>query len=234
MSRAYQIHLEQIEAHDIHHPSPLATEVIQVTDPDLSCHICYPPVGYHRAFRRFWNEYRNTYFAYRYTQRTVDAHFILTLPRDYNTLRAAARDIVFSCRYNNPHLDPLAVIAALLRANTRFTLAPTLPSDFEGNIFDVHLETPAIATPIPGQVIDNLDHLSPITQGTDEELDYRISPTTRLIYTLEPEDLNNFTGPFHTSSLLPYDKNTTQVQFPFRIPLFSSLFFEIRLNQPLF
>ena len=68
MSRAYQIHLEQIEAHDIHHPSPLATDIIQVTDPDLSCHICYPPVGYHRAFRHFWNEYRNTYFAYRYTQ----------------------------------------------------------------------------------------------------------------------------------------------------------------------
>src|SRR5260363_430741 len=233
MSRAYQIHLEQIEAHNLHHPSALATEVIQVNDPDLSCRLCYPPVGYHRAFRRFWNEYQDTYFAHRYTQQTVDAHFILTLPRDYNTLRAAARDIVFSCRYNNPHLDPLAVIAALLRANTRFILAPTLPADFEGNIFDPHLEPPAISTPILARVINNLDHLSPITQGTDEELDYRISPTTRSIHTLEPEDLDNFAGPSHTSSLLPYDEDTTQVQFPPRIPLPSSPFSEIRLDQPL-
>ncbi|CAG8857209.1 8676_t:CDS:1, partial [Gigaspora margarita] len=58
--------------------------------------------------------------------------------------------------------------------------------------------------------IDNLDHLSPITQGTDEEIDYRISSTTQSIYTLEPEDLDNFAGPSHTSSLLPYDENTTQ------------------------
>ncbi|CAG8856154.1 35079_t:CDS:1, partial [Gigaspora margarita] len=58
--------------------------------------------------------------------------------------------------------------------------------------------------------IDNLDHLSSITQGTDKEIDYRISSTTRSIYTLEPENLDNFVRPSHISSLLPYDKNTTQ------------------------
>ncbi|CAG8843194.1 6464_t:CDS:1, partial [Gigaspora margarita] len=58
--------------------------------------------------------------------------------------------------------------------------------------------------------INNLDHLSPITQENDEELDYRIFSTTRSIYTLEPEDLDNFAEPSHTSSLLPYDENTTQ------------------------
>ncbi|CAG8844402.1 13168_t:CDS:1, partial [Gigaspora margarita] len=81
--------------------------------------------------------------------------------------------------------------------------------------------------------IDNLDHLSPITQGTDEEIDYRISPTTRSIYTLEPEDLDNFVGPSHTSSFLSYDENTTQVQFPPCIPFPSSPFSKIRLDQPL-
>ncbi|CAG8846078.1 26687_t:CDS:1, partial [Gigaspora margarita] len=59
--------------------------------------------------------------------------------------------------------------------------------------------------------IDNLDHLSSITQGTDKEIDYRISPTTRSIYTLEPEDLDNFARPSHISSLLLYNENTTQV-----------------------
>ncbi|CAG8824119.1 283_t:CDS:2, partial [Gigaspora margarita] len=88
------------------------------------------------------------------------------------------------------------VIAALLHANTHFTLAPTLPSDFEENIFDHHFETPAIST---------------LLLGTDEEIDYRISSTTRSMYTLEPEDLDNLARPSHTFSLLPYDENTTQV-----------------------
>src|SRR6185437_934273 len=61
MNRAYQIHLEQIEAHDASHPSTLAVEVQQIVNPDLSCIVCYPPVHYFRAFRTFWNRYQPAY-----------------------------------------------------------------------------------------------------------------------------------------------------------------------------
>jgi len=114
MNRAYQIHLEQIEAHDASHPSTLAVEVQQIVNPDLSCIVCYPPVHYFRAFRTFWNRYQPAYLATSYTQQTIANFHTLREPNTYNTVRAAARDIVFSCRYNNPHLNPIEVIAALL------------------------------------------------------------------------------------------------------------------------
>ncbi|CAG8841336.1 2494_t:CDS:1, partial [Gigaspora margarita] len=43
------------------------------------------------------------------------------------------------------------------------------------NIFDYYLESFAIFTLLPAQIIDNLDYLSPITQETDEDLDFKIS-----------------------------------------------------------
>src|SRR5260364_315161 len=132
MSRAYQIHLAQIEAHEASYPTSLATEALQITHPDLSCSICFPPTIYHRQFRTFWTEYQSAYFANRYTQQTIVAYFELRQLRiDYNTARAAARDIVFSCRYSNPNLNPREVISALLCRYTRFTLLPTLPQIFE-------------------------------------------------------------------------------------------------------
>ncbi|KAF0557784.1 hypothetical protein F8M41_012243 [Gigaspora margarita] len=83
MSRAYQIHLEQIEAHDVHYPSPLATEVIQVTNPDLSCTICFPPTVYYSQFHCFWLQYQPAYSATSYTQQTIGDQIITALLRHY-------------------------------------------------------------------------------------------------------------------------------------------------------
>src|SRR6185437_12973981 len=98
-----------------------------------------------------------------YTQQTIDNFHTLRKPNNYNTVRAAARDIVFSCRYNNPHLNPTKVIAALLRGYTRFTLRFTLPLNFQENAFDLYIESTILATPIqPAQITDTFNDLSPI------------------------------------------------------------------------
>ena len=56
MNRAYQIHLERIQAHEEQHiDTSQANDVIQILDPDLSCRICFPERTLHRAFRRFWS-----------------------------------------------------------------------------------------------------------------------------------------------------------------------------------
>ena len=140
MNRAYEIYLEQIEVHRTSHPSSLAVDVLQAQHPDLSCAICYPVVNLYRPFRRFWRTYRDNHFATTYSQKTTDAYQILVTATDYNTVRAAARDIVFSCRYSNDLLDPKEIIAGLLLEHTPYTLASTLPLDFEATLLDLHIE----------------------------------------------------------------------------------------------
>jgi hypothetical protein len=122
MNRAYELHLEQIEVHTTSHPSSLAVEVLQAYHPDLSCTICYPVANLYRPFRRFWGTYRDNYFATQYSQKTSDSYHILVTATDYNTARATARDIVFSCRYNNDLLDPKEIIAGLLLEHTPILL----------------------------------------------------------------------------------------------------------------
>src|SRR6185437_1248584 len=101
MNRAYELYLEQIEVHRTSHPSSLAVDVLQAYHPDLSCTICYPIANLYRPFRRFWKIYRDNYFATTYSQKTNDTYQVLVTATDYNTVRATAREIVFSCHYNN-------------------------------------------------------------------------------------------------------------------------------------
>ncbi|CAG8837574.1 4344_t:CDS:1, partial [Gigaspora margarita] len=49
-----------------------------------------------------------------------------------------------------------------------------------------------------------------------------ISSISQSIFTLISEGLNNLAEPSYSSTLPPYDENTTQVQFPSHIPLSSS------------
>ncbi|CAG8857415.1 22785_t:CDS:1, partial [Gigaspora margarita] len=83
--------------------------------------------------------------------------------------------------------------------------------------------------------LENLT-LSPVLQVNNEHLEFSVSPHPRSILTLAPEDLDNpenFAGPSQSLSLLPYDKDTTQVQFPPYNPLPSFPLNTIHLDQPL-
>ena len=103
MNRAYQIHIERIQAHDLqYHNTSSAYTVLQILDPDLSCQLCFPGTNLHWTYCKFWNWYHNKYSATSYTQQIITAHFELTTSPTYNWARAAARDIIFSCRYSTP------------------------------------------------------------------------------------------------------------------------------------
>src|SRR6185437_6786511 len=134
MNRAYELYLEQIEAHETSHPLSLAVDILQAYHPDLSCTICYSIFDLYRPFRRFWKTYQDNYFATTYSQKKNNAYRVLVTATNYNTARAATRDIVFSYYYNNDLLDPKEVIASLLLEHTSYTLAPTLPSNFEATL----------------------------------------------------------------------------------------------------
>ncbi|CAG8854491.1 41570_t:CDS:2, partial [Gigaspora margarita] len=127
---------------------------------------------------------------------------------------------------------PLEIIRELLLEFTQFTLAPTLPANFPGNLFDYYLKNASLAfedpdiSPIPGSStkatssfitprhpIPSLSNLavSPILRR--EGISFFI--THRSITTqLEPEDLDD---PF---SLPPYNEDTTfpLVDIPLRTP----------------
>jgi hypothetical protein len=199
MNRAYELYLEQIEVHETSHPSSLAVDVLQAQHPDLSCTICYPVANLYRPFRRFWRTYRDNYFAITYSQKTNDAYQVLVTATDYNTVRAAARDIVFSCRYNNDLLDPKEIIAGLLLEHTPYTLAPTLPLDFEATLLDLHIEDLLPSTPL--QRTENLlfDFQNQLGRT---ELHFDTSPP-RSIYTLGPEQLADAGVGSSTNTYIP-------------------------------
>ena len=227
MNRAYQLHLEQIEAHETSHPSPLAVEALQALHPDLSCITCYPPVNLYHPFRRFWRSYKDNYFAHHYTQKTNDAYRTLVTAQDYNSVRAAARDIVFSCRYNNDLLDPKEVIAGLLLEYTQYTLASTLPRDFDSTLLDLYIEDllPSFALSPTRLRTQNL--LSGLRdQPFETELDFETS-APRSIFNLGPEQLAD--PQIGSSSLPPYNEDTTYIPFRQRFELPSSPISEIPL-----
>ena len=202
MNRAYELYLEQIEVHETSHPSSLAVDVLQAYHPDLSCTICYPVANLYRPFRRFWGTYRDNYFATQYSQKTNDSYCILVAATDYNTARAAARDIVFSCRYNNDLLDPKEVIAGLLLAHTPYTLAPTLPLNFEATLLDLHIEdllpsTPASTRPRTENLLFDFQN-----QLGRTELNFDVSPP-RSIFTLGPEQLADTGVGSSTNTYIP-------------------------------
>ncbi|CAG8856710.1 8224_t:CDS:1, partial [Gigaspora margarita] len=81
--------------------------------------------------------------------------------------------------------------------------------------------------------LENLT-LSPVLQENNEHLEFSVSPRPRSILTLAPEDLDdpeNFAGLSQSPSLLPYDENTIQVQFPPYNLLPSSPLTTIHLDQ---
>ncbi|CAG8845690.1 19023_t:CDS:2, partial [Gigaspora margarita] len=122
-----------------------------------------------------------------------------------------ARNIVFSCQYHNPHLEPLEIICELLLEFTQFTLAPTLPADFPGNLFDYYLENapPAFEDP----------DISPIPRSSTEATSSFITP-----------QLENLDDPF---SLPLYNEDTTVINFPpRRNSLPSSPLVDIPLRTP--
>jgi len=202
MNRAYELYLEQIEEHQTSHPSSLAVDVLQAYHPDLSCTICYPIANLYRPFRRFWSTYRDNYFATTYSQKTNDAYQVLVTATDYNTVRAAARDIVFSCRYNNDLLDPKEIIAGLLLEHTSYTLAPTLPLDFEATLLDLHIEDLLPSTPFQTRLrTENLlfDFQNQLGRA---DLNFDTSPP-RSIYTLGPEQLADTGAGSSTDTYIP-------------------------------
>ena len=141
MNRAYQIYIERIQAHDLQYQNTSsAYTVLQALDSNLSYQLCYLGTNYHRTYRTFWNWYRKEYSAKSYSQQTISAHLELTHSSSYNKARAAARDIVFSCRYNTPLDNPKNIIQTLLNKYTRYTLLPHLPLDFEVTSFDTYIE----------------------------------------------------------------------------------------------
>ncbi|CAG8611945.1 5653_t:CDS:1, partial [Paraglomus occultum] len=146
MNRAYQIHIERIQAHDSRHQNTSqAYTVLQTLDPDLSCQLCYPGTTLHRSYRNFWNWYKRTYYAQSYSQQTATAHLELINSSTYSRARAAARDIIFSCRYNIPIENPKNIVETLLVKYTRYTLQSHLPLGFEATAFDIYIEFPASA-----------------------------------------------------------------------------------------
>ncbi len=219
MNRAYQIHIERIQAHDLQHQNTsLAYTVLQALDPDLSCQLCYPGTNYHRTYRTFWNWYRKEYSAKSYSQQTISAHLELTHSSSYNQARAAARDIAFSCRYNTPLDNPKNIIQILLNKYTRYTLLPHLPLDFEVTSFDTYIEfqtnpttnnpylnrTPeealgTLGSPIPNQYQSSLDHFEFSSIASENLID---------------QDQNITSENFSPPSLTPYNEDTTQINFP--------------------
>ena len=219
MNRAYQIHIERIQAHDLQHQNTSsAYTVLQALDPDLSCQLCYPGTNYHWTYCTFWNWYRKEYSAKSYSQQTISAHLELTHSSSYNKARAAAHDIVFSCRYNTPLDNPKNIIQTLLNKYTRYTLLPHLPLDFEVTFFDTYIEfqtnpttnnpylnrTPeealgTLGSPIPNQYQSSLDHFEFSSIASENLID---------------QDQNITSENFSPLSLTPYNKDTTQINFP--------------------
>src|SRR5207253_7434440 len=137
MNRAYQIHIERIQAHNLqYHNTSSAYTVLQTLDPDLSCQLCFPETNLYRTYRKFWNWYHNKYSVTSYTQQTITAHFELTTSPTYNRARAAAHDIIFSCRYSTPLENSKNIVQTLLYNYTRYILQPHLPLDFEVTLLD--------------------------------------------------------------------------------------------------
>src|ERR1041384_7360737 len=223
MHRAYQLHLDQLRAHDRQHrDTSLSFETLQAINPDLSCKVCYPGTNYHRQFRAFWNWYSRTYQAVTYTQRTVTAHYNLINHPTYFEARAATRDIVFSCRYRAPLENSRTVIETLLVSYSRFTLASTLPDEFTANQFDYYLEqlTASSSQPsIPPQTSEETTTTfgSPILgeyQKPFEQFTFN-SPTeefasSQLYPSLEQIETHEATS---TLTLTPYREETTPIQF---------------------
>ena len=132
MNRAYQIHIERIQAHDRQHQNTSqAYTVLQTIDPDLSCRLCFPGTNFHRSYRVFWSWYSREYSANNYSQQTITAHLILTNRPTYTEARAATRNIVFSCCYRTPLDNPRNIIAELLIRYTQCILRTYLPVDIE-------------------------------------------------------------------------------------------------------
>src|SRR5437868_4667043 len=219
MNRAYQIHIERIQAHDLQHQNTSsAYTVLQALDSDLSCQLCYPETNYHRTYRTFWNWYRKEYSAKFYSQQTISAHFELIHNSSYNKARAAARDIVFSYRYNTPLDNPKNIIQTLLNKYTRYTLLPHLLLDFEVTSFDTYIEFQTNSTTnnpylnrTPEEALGTLG--SPIPNQYQRSLDY-FEFSSIASENLIDQDQNITSENFSPPSLTPYNEDTTQINFP--------------------
>ncbi|CAG8700583.1 37254_t:CDS:1, partial [Gigaspora margarita] len=94
---------------------------------------------------------------------------------------------------------------------------------------------PTQSTPFqtcPDNPLANLP-ISQIYQENNQDPEFSISPIPQSIFTLAPEGLDNLARPSYSSTLPPYNENTTQVQFPPHILLPSSPLTTIQLDQPL-
>src|SRR6185295_13697775 len=202
MHRAYQIHLEHIEAHDrTYQDTSLSCDTFQILCPDNSCQTCFPAVQYHRRFHSFWAWYQRTYPATSYTQKTVSSHLDLITNPDYITARFAAREIVFSCRYRT-HIDPRQIIINFLTNFTPYRLTPTLPPKFPSNIFDPYIEDPDYSPP-NSPIVDTSQILrdlgSPVSSPPYHNLDLpQLDTLTRLtsVAPLELEPDDNFAASY--------------------------------------
>jgi hypothetical protein len=165
--------LNQIQEHDEQHEiNTLSYDTLQVLYLDLSCKECFPAINYHSSFRRFLLNYNSATSAKSYTQRTVDAYLQLTTGQNYNIVRAAARDLLFSCRYSRI-LDPSSIIATLLSNHTSYILSSQLPLDFETTTFDLYIETSNYSPRFDNRTVEQLigEVGSPIPENSSIDLD---------------------------------------------------------------
>ena len=106
-----QFHLEHIRKHQEVYSknSSLATTVLQTLAIDLSCTQCYPPTPVHLnprgRFADFWTWYSETYQATSYNKIT-QANFLKLPTVGRSAARVAARNIIFSCCYQNEIENP--------------------------------------------------------------------------------------------------------------------------------
>src|SRR5437588_2615342 len=124
-----------------------------------------------------------------------------------------------SCpRYNTPLDNSKNIIQTLLNKYTRYTLLPHLPLDFEVTSFDTYIEFQTnpttnnpylnrtleealgtLGSPIPNQYQSSLDHFEFSSIASENLID---------------QDQNITSKNLSSSSLTPYNEDTTQIYFP--------------------
>ena len=114
---------------------------------DLSCTQCYPPTPVyldpHRHFADFWTWYSETYQATSYNKIT-QANFLKLPTVGRSAARVAARNIIFSCRYQNEIENPRDIVTTLIRRFTSYYSISKITAE-QRNLFDIFIDDPVNA-----------------------------------------------------------------------------------------
>jgi len=144
-----QFYLEHIRKHQQAHSknSSLAATVLQTLAIDLSCIQCYPPTPIHLnprgRFADFWAWYSETYQATSYNKLT-QANFLKLPTIGRSAARVAARNIIFSCRYQGEIENPRDIVTTLFRRFTSHHSVPKVTAE-QRILFDIFIDDPVKA-----------------------------------------------------------------------------------------